>query len=262
MDLGLRDRVAVVLAASKGFGKACALTLAREGCKVAICSRNEQQIQDAAREIKQLTGMEILPGQVDVEFKDQIDSFILNVLAKWKKVDILVTNAGGPPVKNFEETVDQEWEKYFRITFMSVVWAIKAVLPMMKKQHWGRIINITSMSVKEPVMNLVYSNALRPAVIGLAKTLSKEVGAHGITVHNIAPGYHRTDGLERIVKKRMEQGEQRADIYAQWEQSVPLQRIGEASELAALVTYLCSDQASYLTGNTIQIDGGKLNGIM
>jgi 3-oxoacyl-[acyl-carrier protein] reductase len=262
MELGLQQRVAVVLAASKGFGKACALALAREGCKVAICSRNEQQIQQAADEIKKSTGVEIMPGRVDVEFKDQIDSFIAGVLAKWQKVDILVTNAGGPPVKNFEETVDQEWEKYFRITFMSVVWAIKAVLPAMKKQHWGRIINITSVSVKEPILNLIYSNALRPAVIGLAKSLSKEVGAHGITVHNIAPGYHRTDGLERIVKKRMEQGERQADIYAQWEQSTPLRRIGEPAELAALVTFLCSEQAGYLTGNTIQIDGGRVNSIM
>jgi 3-oxoacyl-[acyl-carrier protein] reductase len=262
MELGLQQRVAVVLAASKGFGKACALTLAREGCKVAICSRNEQQIKEAAGEINRLTGREIIPGAVDVENRDQIDSFIKTVLAKWQKIDILVTNAGGPPVKGFEETVDAEWEKYFRITFMSVVWAIKAVLPVMKKNRWGRIINITSISVKEPIMNLVYSNALRPAVIGLAKSVSKEVGAYGITVHNIAPGYHRTDGLERIVKKRMEQGEQQEAIYAQWEQSTPLRRIGEASELAALVTFLCSDQAAYLTGNTIQIDGGRANSIM
>jgi len=262
MELGLRDKVAVVLAASKGFGKACALALAGEGCKVAICSRNEQQIQQAAGEIHKSTAAEIFPGCVDVEIREQIDSFVAAVLARWQKIDILVTNAGGPPVKNFEETTDQEWEKYFRITFMSVVWAIKNVLPAMKKQKWGRIINITSMSVKEPIKNLVYSNALRPAVIGLAKSLSAEVGPFGITVHNIAPGYHRTDGLERIVKKRVEQGERAADIYAQWEQSTPLRRIGEPAELAALVTFLCSNQAEYLTGNTIQIDGGRVGAIM
>ena len=128
MELGLQQKVAVVLAASKGFGKACALALAKEGCKVAICSRNEQQIQQAAAEIKKITGGEIVSGRVDVEFRDQIDAFITEVLARWQKVDILVTNAGGPPVKNFEETLDQEWEKYFRITFMSVVWAIRAIL--------------------------------------------------------------------------------------------------------------------------------------
>ena len=262
MQLGLQNKVAVVLAASRGFGKACAHALAGEGCKVAICSRNEQQIQDTAREISRLTGMELIHGCVDVEDKEQIDSFLEKVVTKWQRVDILVTNAGGPPVKNFEQTSDQEWEKYFRITFMSVVWAIKAVLPVMKQHKWGRIINITSMSVKEPIMDLVYSKALRPAVIGLAKTLSKEVGPWGITVHNIAPGYHLTEGLERIVKKRMEQGEKQEDIYDQWKSTIPLQRIGDASELAALVTFLCSEQAGYMSGNTIQVDGGKLNSIM
>jgi 3-oxoacyl-[acyl-carrier protein] reductase len=197
-----------------------------------------------------------------VEQKQQIVAFIQTALEKWQRIDILVTNAGGPPVKSFEETVDDEWEKYFRITFMSAVWSIRAVLPAMKKQRWGRIINITSISVKEPILNLVYSNALRPAVVGLAKTLSKELGPYGITVHNIAPGYHRTEGLERIVKKRMEQGEQEADIYTQWEQNTPLRRIGEASELAALVTFLCSEAAGYMTGNTIQIDGGRAAGIL
>jgi 3-oxoacyl-[acyl-carrier protein] reductase len=262
MELGLHNRIAVVLAASKGFGKASALALAREGCKVAICSRDEQQIQVAATEINRLTGVEIMPGRVDVEHKNQINSFIKNVIDKWQKVDILVTNAGGPPMKNFEQTVDTEWDKYFRITFMSVVWAIKAVLPVMKKQHWGRIINITSMSVKEPIKDLVYSNALRPAVIGLAKSLSKEIGSFGITIHNIAPGYHHTDGLQRLVNRRMEQGEKRDDIYEQWTRSIPLRRLGEVGELAALVTFLCSEQAGYMTGNTIQIDGGKLNSIM
>jgi 3-oxoacyl-[acyl-carrier protein] reductase len=262
METGLRQRVAIILAASKGFGKATALALAGEGCKIAICSREKEQLTTTAEEIGKKTGSEIITGQADVEHKEQIEAFIQHVLKTWHKVDILVTNAGGPPVKGFEETVDAEWEKYFRITFMSVVWAVKAVLPAMKAQRWGRIINITSISVKEPIVNLIYSNALRPAVVGLAKTLSKEVGPYGITVHNIAPGYHRTDGLERIVKKRMEQGEQRADIIARWEQNIPLRRIGEASELGALITFLCSEQAGYMTGNTIQIDGGQVNGIM
>jgi 3-oxoacyl-[acyl-carrier protein] reductase len=262
MDLGLDKKVAVVLAASKGFGKATALALAREGCRVAVCSRNQEQIRQAAGEIASLSGSEVIPFVADLEHEQQITSFINTVLDKWGRVDILVTNAGGPPVKGFEETIDPEWEKYFHITFMSVVRAIRAVLPAMKKQRWGRIINITSISVKEPIMNLVYSNALRPAVIGLAKTLSKELGPFGITVHNIAPGYHRTEGLERIVKKRMEQGEREADIYSQWEQATPVRRIGDASELAALVSFLCSESAGYMTGNTIQIDGGRASGIL
>ena len=262
MDLNLDKKVAVVFAASKGFGKASALALAREGCRIAICSRNREQVHSAAEEIHSLTGAEVIPFVADVEYEQQINSFIKTVLHKWHSIDILVTNAGGPPVKSFEETLDPEWEKYFRITFMSVVWSIRAVLPVMKEQRWGRIINITSISVKEPIMNLIYSNALRPAVIGLVKILSKELGPYGITLHNIAPGYHRTEGLERIVKRRMEQGEQEAEIYDQWEQSIPLRRIGNAAELAALVTFLCSEQAGYMTGNTIQIDGGRSGGIL
>ena len=134
------------------------------------------------------------------------------------------------------------------------------VIPHMKKNKWGRIINITSISVKEPIMNLIYSNALRLAVVGLAKTLSRELGPFGITVHNVAPGYHKTEGLERIVKRRMENGETEAEIYKEWEKSVPLRRIGEPDDLAALITFLASEKAKYMSGNTIQVDGGRYTG--
>jgi 3-oxoacyl-[acyl-carrier protein] reductase len=261
MQMGLADRVAVVFAASKGLGKAAANSLALEGCKVAICSRSKDNINQAAQEIREATQAEILPYVVDVEKNDDIQSFVAMVLQKWKKIDILVTNAGGPAVKTFDETTDEEWQKYFNITFMSVVRTIRAVLPSMKRQRWGRIINITSISVKEPIMSLIYSNTLRLAVVGLAQTLSKEVGRYSITVHNVAPGYHRTEGLERIVKKRMELGEKAEDVYRQWEKSIPLQKIGQPEELAALITFLASEQSSYMTGTTIQVDGGRYSGI-
>jgi 3-oxoacyl-[acyl-carrier protein] reductase len=261
MQMGLADRVAVVFAASKGLGKAAANSLASEGCKVAICSRSKDNINQAAQEIRAATQTEILPYVVDVEKNDDIQSFIAMVLEKWKKIDILVTNAGGPAVKTFDETTDEEWHKYFNVTFLSVVRTIRAVLPSMKQQRWGRIINITSISVKEPIMSLIYSNALRLAVVGLAQTLSKEVGQYAITVHNVAPGYHRTEGLERIVKKRVELGEKAEDVYRQWEKSIPLQKIGQPQELAALITFLASEQSSYMTGTTIQVDGGRYSGI-
>jgi 3-oxoacyl-[acyl-carrier protein] reductase len=178
------------------------------------------------------------------------------------KIDILVTNAGGPPPKTFEETNDEEWEKYFKITLMSVIWAIKNALPAMKEQRWGRIINITSIAVKEPIVSLIYSNSLRSAVVGLAKTISREVGKYGINIHNIAPGYHKTAGLERIVKRRVEKGEKADDIYHEWEDSIPLKKIGEPKDLAGLITFLASDQASYMSGNTIQVDGGKFGGLL
>lgn len=262
MDLGLKNRVAVVMAASQGLGKASAMSLAAEGCKIAICSRDLKNIKKSAAEIKEITAAEVLSMVVDVENREQIDNFMNMVQQKWGKIDILVTNAGGPPPKVFEETNDEEWEKYFRITLMSVIWAIKNALPVMKEQRWGRIINITSIAVKEPIVSLIYSNSLRSAVIGLAKTITREVGKYGITIHNVAPGFHKTAGLERIVNRRVEKGERADDIYREWEESIPLNRIGDPKDLAGLITFLASDQASYMSGNTIQVDGGKFSGLL
>ncbi|MGD9489797.1 MAG: SDR family oxidoreductase [Calditrichaceae bacterium] len=262
MDLGIKGRSAVVFAASKGFGKATALALAAEGCRVAICSRDEKNIKETAEEIGKSTGTQVIYRVVDVAEEKQILSFIEHVAGKWGKIEILVNNAGGPPVKSFEETVDAEWHFWYDVTFMSVVRAVRAVLPHMKKNGFGRIINITSISVKAPVKNLIYSNALRMAVIGLAKSLSQELGAYGITVHNVAPGYHLTDGLERIIKKRMEQGETRDDILDGWIKTVPMGRIGEPDDLAALITFLASGKSGYLSGTTIACDGGMYPGTL
>jgi len=262
MDLGLKNKVAVVFAASKGLGKAAAESLAKEGCRVAICSRDEQNINQAAKEIHTETNAEIFPFVVDVENGNQIREFLSAVQKKWQKIDILVNNAGGPPVKTFEETSDEEWEKYFNITLMSVIRSIREVIPIMREKKWGRIINVTSISVKEPIMGLIYSNSLRMAVIGLAKTLSRELGPDGITVHNVAPGFHRTDGLERIVKKRVENGEKAEEIYKEWEQTIPARKIGEPEDLAALITFLASDKAHYMSGTTIAVDGGKISGVL
>ncbi len=262
MDLKLKNKIAVVFAASKGLGKATALSLAREGCRVAICSSNEENIKTAAEDIIDLTGSEIFFNVVDVEKPAQIKQFIDNVLSKWAKIDILVTNVGGPPVKTFAETSDEEWQKYFQIIVMSVITSIRKVLPSMTKNNWGRIINITSSAVKQPFPGLIFSNSLRSAIIGLTKTLSQEYGKNNIHFHNIAPGFFQTDGLERIVKKRMETGEKREDIYSGWEKIVPLNRIGKPEELAALITFLVSDQAGYMTGNTIQVDGGRFPGMI
>jgi len=262
MNYRLEDKVAVVMAASKGLGRAAAAALCAEGCRVAICSRDEKKSQQAAASIMNETGGEVYAGVADVGTAGQIETFIQAVIARWGHVDILVTNAGGPPVKTFEETSDEEWEKYFQITFMSTVRSIRQVMPEMKKAGWGRIINITSISVKEPLPGLIYSNSLRAAVVGLAKTLSQELGPSGITVNNVAPGYHRTDGLERIVRKRMEAGEKRDDIFNTWQQQVPLRKIGEPEDLAALITFLASDASRYISGTTIQVDGGRTGAIL
>ena len=261
MDLGLKNKTAVVFAASKGLGKAAALSLAKEGCKVAICSSNRNNIENTAEEIRKTANSEIFPAVVDVLHSNQINDFLDLVKDKWEHVDILVTNVGGPAVKSFEETTDDEWLKYFQIIVMSVITSIRKVLPGMQKQNWGRIINITSSAVKQPFPGLIYSNSLRSAIVGLTKTLSQEYGKDNLHFHNVAPGFFKTEGLERIVIKRVKAGEKREDIYTDWEKVVPLNRIGKPEELAALITFLASEQAGYMSGNTILADGGKYSGM-
>lgn len=262
MDLNLKDKIAVVFAASKGLGKSAAMSLATEGCRVAICSRNKQNLEQTQNEIITKTGSKVLTQIVDVGKKSDINNFIQKVIDKWEKVDILVTNGGGPPVKPFTDTNDDEWHTWFNNTFMSVVRAIKAVTPLMQKNKWGRIINITSVSVKAPIENLIYSNSLRLGVVGLAKTLAAELGPFGITVNNVAPGYHLTDGLERIIKIKVDAGMKHEDVLDQWNEKIPLRRIGVPDDLAGLITFLASDKASYLTGATIQVEGGMYSGVL
>ncbi|NOX89428.1 MAG: SDR family oxidoreductase [Calditrichaeota bacterium] len=262
MDLGLKGKKAVVLAASKGLGKAAALALAKEGCSLAVCSRNPENLNQAVTEIREQTKAPVFAETVDVSDQNSLLQFMRKSADALGGLDILITNAGGPPVKSFEESTEEEWHYWYEVTFMTVVRSVKSALPIMKKQKWGRIINITSISVKAPVERLIYSNALRLAVVGLAKSLSMEVGQFGITVNNVAPGYHLTDGLERIIRKRTEAGEDRQDILSDWENKIPMKRIGLPGDLAALITFLASEQASYITGTTIQADGGLYSGAL
>ncbi len=256
MELGLQGKTAVILAASKGLGKAAAASLGREGCNIAICSRSKNNLKKSAAYIMEISGADVYTETVDVNDKAAIERFIKNSGKRFGSLDILVTNAGGPPVKSFIETSDEEWHIWYDTTFMSVVRSIKAALPFMQRQKWGRIINITSVSVKMPVENLIYSNSLRLAVIGLSKTLSEELGKYNITVNNVAPGYHLTDGLERIITKKVEQGQDRKDVLRKFSDGAPLGRIGNPRDLAGLIAFLASEQASFISGTTIQVDGG------
>ena len=262
MDFVLKGKKAIVLAASKGLGKAVAEALAAEGCHLAMCARTAENLQKTAQAIEEKHHVPVLATAVDIHDKSGLEFIIENAVNKMDGVDILVTNAGGPPVKSFEETTDDEWAYWYEITFMGVVRSIRKVLPFMKKQKFGCIINITSISVKAPVERLIYSNALRLAVVGLAKSLAMEMGPYGITVNNVAPGYHLTDGLERIVRKRVEGGESREAVLSQWEEKIPLRRIGKPEDLAFLIAFLASERASYITGTTIQVDGGLYSGTL
>lgn len=239
MDLGLKNRVAIVAAASAGLGKAVAQGLAAEGARVAICSRDEAKVQAAAREI----GGDVLARVVDVTDEAQVKGFVESVSEKYGRVDICVTNAGGPPSKPFAGTSVDEWRSAVDLNLMSTVYFAREVLPIMKERGWGRLITITSVAVLQPVDNLVLSNAVRSAVRGLVKTLANEYAPYNVLVNNVCPGFTATDRLKEFRGKiPLEQ--------------IPLGRLAEPEEFANVVVFLASERASYITGSSIAIDGG------
>ena len=263
MDLGLNERVAIVAASSQGLGKAVALGLAREGANVALCARNEAALRATAEEIARETGVKVVGGTVDVTKEEEVRRFVADVHQQLGRVDICVANAGGPPSKSFSETTIEEWRRTADLNLMSTVFFAKETLPLMQAQRWGRLITITSMTVKQPVEGLILSNSIRSAVVGLVKTLSNEYGKHNILVNNVCPGYTATDRLielgDRLAAK---EGIGREQVVARWASQTPLGRIGEPEEFANLVVFLASERASYITGASIAVDGGFVKGLL
>ena len=263
MELGLKGRVAIIAASSRGLGRACALELAAEGASVVICAREAQRLAATADDIRAATAASVLALTVDLTDAAQIQHLVQQAVDRYGRIDILVTNNGGPPAGFFNDFDDEAWLRAHLQTLLSAVRLIRAVLPTMQAQGWGRIINITSVSVKQPVGNLLLSNVYRPGVVGLAKTLSAQVAAQGITVNNVAPGYTRTDRVLELVQARAAaEGRQVEEILAETVAGCPMQRLGEPEELAALVAFLASERASYITGATIQVDGGYVQGLL
>jgi 3-oxoacyl-[acyl-carrier protein] reductase len=263
MDLGLQDKVALVTAASKGLGKAIALQLAQEGALVAICSRSEESLQATAAEIAAAAGQEPLYVAADVSDAAAIDRLIGAVHDRYGQIDILVNNAGGPPPGVFPELSDQQWERAVDLLLLSTVRLTRAVLPEMRERQWGRIINSVSVSVKQPISGLMLSNSVRAAVIGLAKTLSQEVARDGVTVNNLLPGSIYTDRIEQLNAATAKRTKSTPDeVRRAAEADIPVGRYGRAEEYAAAAAFLASEQASYITGVSLLVDGGVYRGLM
>ena len=263
MDLRLQNKAALVAAASKGLGRAVAEELAREGARVAICSRNEALIGQVAGKIASETGSEVFGLRADVSLTEDVEKLVSEVAGRFGTIDILVTNAGGPPPGTFDTLENSAWAAAFHLNLLSVVNLCRAAIPYMKANRWGRIINVTSISVKQPVDGLLLSNSLRAGVVGLAKTLSKELGPDNILVNNVCPGFTMTERVEQLANATAERtGVSREDVLRNWESTIPLGRIGNTAEFAALVAFLASERASYITGTTIPIDGGAVQGLL
>lgn len=257
MDLQLTGKVAIVLAASKGLGRAIATTLSAEGASVIIGSRDEGEINKTASAITAITNNKVTALPVDVSDAAQLKEFIEKAGAIFGRIDILVNNAGGPPFDKFENIDDAQWQKAFDLNLMSFVRTSKQVLPYMQKSGGGRIINIISGSVKAVLANSVLSTAMRMGVVGMAKMMADEFGPYNITVNNIAPGLILTDRIKHTLPKDADPEK----AMQEKAKAIPLGRIGQPEELAAVVAFLASAQASYVSGTTIQVDGGASRAI-
>jgi 3-oxoacyl-[acyl-carrier protein] reductase len=260
-----------------GLGRAVAYGLAHEGTSLALCARGKDHLDKTAAAIRQETGATVWTRPTDVAKPEEASSFVQEAASHFGTVDILVNNAGGPPSATFLELTDEQWQAAVQLNLLSTIWLSREAVPYMREQRWGRIINMTSISVKQPIDGLMLSNAVRAGVIGFAKTLANELAADNVLVNNVCPGYMSTDRLGELAKILAEKKgespesimraweesipESPESIMRAWEESIPLRRIGTPEEFANLVVFLASDRASYITGNSIQIDGGYYRGI-
>ena len=262
MDLGLKNKVALVAAGSRGLGRAVAEELAAEGASLVLCARDARTLDETAAAIAKSSNAHVLAVPADVTVTEDIKRVVETGIERFGRIDILVTNAGGPPAGRFDQLTQEQWEEAVRLTLFSAIKLTRQVLPGMKERRWGRILNITSIAVKQPVENLLLSNSLRAGLTGFARTLANEVAAEGITVNNILPGYTRTERLDELAQMMAEkQGISADEFRGKWEKEIPMGRLGEPREFAALATFLVSERASYITGTSIQVDGGWIRSL-
>ncbi len=263
MNLGIEGRVAIVAASSRGLGRAIAVELAREGAELAICSRSAPDLETAAEEIRQASGREALRQAVDVSRAEEVERFVEAVEKRFGRIDICVTNAGGPPSKPFAETSLDDWRAATDSLLLGTIHFAKAALPRMKARGWGRLVTITSVTVKQPLDNMALSNSVRAAVAALARTLANEFGPYGITVNNVCPGYTLTDRLKELAETQARRaGTTPQQIFDRWSAEVPARRLGKPEEFAAMVAFLASERAAYVNGVSVTVDGGWVRGLL
>jgi len=263
MDLGIKGKTALVVAASKGMGKASAMGLAAEGARVVMCARGEAALKEAAGEVKQKTGAEVLALAADASRPADISRVVAEANRAFGGVDILVANVGGPPPGPFEQMTDEQWKAAFEQVHLSTVRFIREVLPHMKQAKWGRILAIQSSSVKQPVEGLVLSNGIRPGIAGLFKTLAGDLASHGITVNLVLPGRIMTDRFKEHQTDRAKRSGITFDKQVELSSAdIPMGRIGTPEEFAAMVVFLASVRASYVTGTAVQVDGGLIRSVV
>jgi 3-oxoacyl-[acyl-carrier protein] reductase len=263
MEIDLKGKAALVTAASQGIGKACALELARAGARVLICARGKEQLVAAQKEISEAAGRKIAALTADLTSEDDIKSLVREAACALGEFNILVTNAGGPPSGPFMDFDDDTWNRAYELNLLSVIRLNRAVVPIMRRAGGGSIVNLTSVSVKEPLKGLVLSNAIRAAVVGLSKTLANELGSDNIRVNVVCPGFTKTDRMTELMTARAErEGRNYDEVAAEFYGSVPLGRFAEPSDIGRMVAFLASDAAGYVTGVTVQVDGGFVKGLL
>jgi 3-oxoacyl-[acyl-carrier protein] reductase len=263
MDLGLKGKVAIVAASSKGMGKATAMGLAAEGARVTMLARSGADLERAAQEVREKHRAEVLAIPADVTRDDDVKRVVQETVARWGTVNILVNNAGGPPPGSFDDMTDVQWQAAFELTLLSVVRMVREVRPHMRKAGGGAIINLQSTSVKTPIDNLILSNSIRSGVIGLAKSLSLELAQDKIRVNNVLPGLIMTDRQQQVLTVWSQRLGKSLDETKRWrEAEIPLGRIGDPEDVANLIVFLASDRAGYITGVTVQVDGGMVRSMM